>query len=90
MRHFNSGDAWADGNIRRAKEVLADAHAFVAAGQFDQARQVLSPDRAFSTRQVLLPDARPPRRRARVWLGSALIAVGNRLLRTGSRPAAPA
>jgi hypothetical protein len=90
MRHFNSGDAWADGNVRRAREVLADAHAFVAAGQFEQARQVLSPDRAFSTRQVLLHDACPPRRRARVWLGSVLLVVGNRLLRTGSRPAAPA
>ena len=50
----------------------------------------LAEARAFSTRRALLRDARPPRRPARVWLGSVLLAVGHRLLRAAPRSAASA
>src|SRR5262249_60953722 len=43
---------------------------------------------AYVARRALLRDARPPRRPARVWLGSILLAAGHRLLGTG--PAAVA
>jgi hypothetical protein len=46
--------------------------------------------RAFDHRRALLDDARPPGRRARVWLGSVLLAAGHRLLRAAPGPAAPA
>jgi hypothetical protein len=46
--------------------------------------------RAFPARQALPRDARSPRRRVRVWLGSVLLAAGHRLLRAAPGPAAPA
>ena len=55
-----------------------------------RAEEVLAEARAFSARRALLRDARPPRRRARAWLGSILLAVGHRLLRAAPGPAAPA
>jgi hypothetical protein len=42
--------------------------------------EMLAEARARAARRALLRDARPPRRWARVWLGSALIAAGPRLL----------
>src|SRR5262245_7292002 len=45
-----------------------------------QAEERLADARALAARRALLRDARPPRRRPRVWLGSVLIAVGRRLL----------
>ena len=50
--------------------------------------EMLAEARAFSARRALLRDARPPRRKARVWLGSVLLAVGHRLLQTVPGPAA--
>jgi hypothetical protein len=46
--------------------------------------------RAFPARQALPHDTRPARDRARVWLGSILLAAGHRLLRAAPEPAAPA
>jgi hypothetical protein len=34
----------------------------------------------YAARWALLREARPPRRRARVWLGTLLLAAGRRLL----------
>ena len=55
-----------------------------------RAEETLAEARAFSARQALIRDARPPRRQARVWLGSVLLAVGHRLLRSVPEPAATA
>jgi hypothetical protein len=46
--------------------------------------------RAFTGRRALRRDSHAPRRRARVWLGSVLLAVGHRLVQTSPRPGAPA
>ena len=54
-----------------------------------RAEDLLSEARAFAARQALLRDPRPPRRRARVWLGSVLLAVGHRLLGSVPKPVAP-
>jgi hypothetical protein len=50
--------------------------------------EMLAEARAFSARRALLRDARPPRRKARVWLGSILLVVGHRLLQSVPGPAA--
>lgn len=50
--------------------------------------EMLVEARAFSARRALLRGARPPRRKARVWLGSILLAVGHRLLQSVPEPAA--
>jgi hypothetical protein len=42
--------------------------------------------RARSARRALLRQLRPPRRTTRVWLGSALLAIGHRLLRSAPAP----
>jgi hypothetical protein len=55
-----------------------------------RAEERLADARARAARQALLRNARPPRRRAQVWLGSVLLAVGHRLLRSVPKPAAPA
>jgi hypothetical protein len=55
-----------------------------------RAEEIVAEARAFSARRALLRDARPPRRQARVWLGSVLLAVGHRLLRTAPGSAARA
>jgi hypothetical protein len=55
-----------------------------------RAEEMLEEARAYAALQALLRESRAPRRRARVWLGSVLLAVGHRLLRTSPRPAAPA
>ena len=55
-----------------------------------RAEERLAEARAFNTGQALLPDAPRPLRAARTWLGSVLIAVGNRLVRPLPKPAAPA
>ena len=47
-----------------------------------RADEIVAEARAFTTRRALLRDARPPRRPARIWLGSVLLTVGHRLLRT--------
>jgi hypothetical protein len=47
-----------------------------------KAEEALEEARARSARRALLRDARPPRRTARVWLGSVLLALGHRLLRS--------
>jgi hypothetical protein len=49
--------------------------------------EMLAEARTLAARRALLrdPRPRPPRRRARVWLGSVLLAAGQRLL--GSVPA---
>ena len=88
MRQFRSGDAWADNELRRVEEALAPARAFTAEGRFLPAREVLAED--LTARPAFLDDPRPPRRRARVWLGSVLLALGHRLLRAAPEPAAPA
>jgi hypothetical protein len=88
MRQFRSGDAWADGELRRAEEALALARALTAEGRMVQAREVLA--EGLAARPPFPCESRPPRRPARVWLGSVLLAVGHRLLRTSPRPAAPA
>jgi hypothetical protein len=88
MRQFRSGDAWVDGEVRRAEEALALARALTAEGRMLQAREVLA--EGLTARPAFPCESRPPRRPARVWLGSVLLAVGHRLLRTSPRPAAPA
>ena len=45
---------------------------------------------AFGARRPALREARPRRRRARVWLGSFLLAAGQRLLASVPAPRAPA
>jgi hypothetical protein len=47
--------------------------------------EMLAEARALAARRALVRDLRPPRRRARVWLGTVLLAAGQRLL--GSVPA---
>ena len=49
--------------------------------------EMLAEARAFSAQRALLRDARPPRRKARVWLGSVLLAVAHRLLQSAPGPA---
>ena len=46
-----------------------------------RAEEVIAEARAFSARRAIVRDARPPRRGARVWLGSVLLAIGHWLLR---------
>jgi hypothetical protein len=58
--------------------------------QLIRAEEVLEEARAFTARRALLRDARPPRRRARVWLGSVLITLGRRLLDPVAELPAPA
>ena len=55
-----------------------------------RAKERMEEARAFSARQALIRDARPPHRPARVWLGSLLLAVGQRLLRPAPGSTAPA
>jgi hypothetical protein len=55
-----------------------------------RAEGTLAEARAFTARRALVRDARPPRRPARVWLGSVLLALGQRLLRVAPGSAAPA
>jgi hypothetical protein len=55
-----------------------------------RAEEVLAGALASKARRALLRDSRPPRPRARVWLGSVLLAIGHRLLRGAPGPAAPA
>lgn len=43
------------------------------------AEELVAEAHAFTARRALLRDARPPRRGLRVWLGSFLLAVGQRL-----------
>jgi hypothetical protein len=50
------------------------------------AEELAAEARAYAARWALLQEARPPRRRARVWLGTLLLAAGGRLL--GSVPGA--
>ena len=94
MRQFRCGNAWGDGELRRAQEVrraqeaLALARALTAEGRMVQAREVLA--EGLTARGAFPGDSRPPRRPARVWLGSVLLAIGHRLLRTRPRPATPA
>ena len=90
MRQFRSGDAWAEGQLRRAEEVLAEARAVSVEGQLRHAREGLAEARAFTARRVLLHGPQPTCRGARTWLGSVLLAIGHRLLRSAPGPAAPA
>jgi len=55
-----------------------------------RAEEMFAEARAFTARRALLRDARPPRRLARVWLGSVLLVIGHRLLGSVPRPATPA
>jgi hypothetical protein len=55
-----------------------------------RAEEMLEEARAYVALQVLLRESRVPRRRARVWLGSVLLAVGHRLLQSAPTPHAPA
>jgi hypothetical protein len=89
MRQFRSGDAWAEGQLRRATEVLTEARAFSVEGQLRQARKGPAEDRALTARWARRPGPRPSRG-ARIWLGSVLLAMGRRLLRSAPGPAASA
>ena len=44
----------------------------------------------FAARRPALRHARPRRHRARIWLGSVLLAAGQRLLRSVPAPVSPA
>jgi hypothetical protein len=55
-----------------------------------RADEIVAEARVFTTRRALLRDLRPPRRPARIWLGSVLLALGQRLLRAAPGPVAPA
>ena len=55
-----------------------------------RAEERLAEARAFTTGRAVLCDAPRPPRAARIWFGSVLIAVGNRLVRPLPKPAAPA
>ena len=44
------------------------------------AEELAAEARAYAARWALLREPRPPRRRARVWLGTLLLAAGRRLL----------
>ena len=94
MRQFRGGNAWGDGELqrarelRRAQEALGLARALTAEGRMVQAREVLA--EGLTPRPPVPGDSCPPRRPARVWLGSVLLAIGHRLLRIRPRPAAPA
>jgi hypothetical protein len=90
MGQFRSGDAWAEGQLRRAEEVLTEARAVSGEGHLLRVGEVRAPSRTVMARQAIFRDSRPPRRGARVWLGSILLAMGHRLLRSTPRPAAPA
>jgi hypothetical protein len=53
------------------------------------AEELAAEARVRVARRALLRDSRPPRRRARVWLGSLLLAAGHRLLDSVPRSAGP-
>jgi len=55
-----------------------------------RAEERIAEDRAFLAPRPTRSASHTPRRRARVWLGSVLFAVGHRLLQTSPRPGAPA
>src|SRR5262245_22091327 len=88
MRQFGSGDSGAENELRRAEEALALARALTAGGLMVEASEVLMD--GLTARRAFRSDSRPPRRPARLWLGSVLLAIGHRLLRTSPRPAATA
>ncbi len=67
----------------RTGDSWTDAHLLLAEERMAEAC-------AFVARRALLRDARPPRRLTRVWLGSILLALGHRLLRTAPGSVAPA
>ena len=94
MRQFRRGHAWGDGElrhaqeVRRAQEALALARALTADGRMVQAREVWA--EGLAARRAVPGDSCPPRRPTRVWLGSVLLAISHRLLRTSPRPTAAA
>ena len=45
-----------------------------------QAEEIAAAARAYAARRAQLRDGRPPRGRARVWLGTWLLRAGRRLL----------
>ena len=55
-----------------------------------RAEERMAEARAFATRRALLRAVHEPRRPARIWLGSILLAVGHRLLRSVPGSPAPA
>ena len=55
-----------------------------------RAQDQLAEARTYVARRALLRDARPPRRPARVWLGSVLLSAAHRLLRTAPGSVVPA
>ena len=55
-----------------------------------QVEERVAEARAFAARRALLRDSRLPRRGVRVRLGSFLLAVGHRLLRSAPSSADPA
>jgi hypothetical protein len=55
-----------------------------------RAEERLAEARAFTTGRAVLRDSPRPPRAARIWLGSVLIALGNRLARPLPKPTAPA
>jgi hypothetical protein len=57
--------------------------------QLLRAEDVLAEARAYAARRALLRDAQAPRRRARVWLGSVLLAIGHRLVQSMPTPRTP-
>ena len=55
-----------------------------------RAEDQLAEARTYVARRALLREARAPRRPVRMWLGSVLVAVGNRLLGTATGSVATA
>ena len=55
-----------------------------------RAEETLAEALDYSAQQALLCDARPRRRRVRVWLGAILLAAGQRLLGSAAAPAGSA
>ncbi len=51
-----------------------------------KAEDALAEARAYSARRALFRDTPPARRRTRAWLGSVLLTLGHRLLRSVPRP----
>ena len=84
MRTYRGIDPRVEPHLLRAEETLEEALAYLGA------EETVKETLASRAQRALIPGARPPRRRARVWLGSVLLAAGHRLLRSTPGPAAPA
>src|SRR5262249_12625373 len=89
LGHASSKRPSRPGHGRATMHWLLRPHA-EAGALLRRAEERIAEDRPFLALRPSRGASQASRRRARVWLGSVLLAVGHRLLQTSPRPGAPA